>query len=296
MKTLTVFTPTYNRAHTLGRTYESLCRQTCDDFEWLIIDDGSTDNTRELVERWISDNKIPVRYIAKDNGGLHTGYNIAIANIHTELCVCIDADDYMPEDAVEIIIETWLSKKNTDIAGIIGLDYESGTDKPIGGEFTDISKPFHFIDVDQKLGHHGDTKMVLRTELLKPFVPMTSFRGEKNFNPIYLFFKIDPKLKYILINKNLCFVEYQVNGMSANILKQFRDSPRSFAEIRKAKLEHPRVRVARKYIDAAHLVSCAFIAKDWSIIVASPQKMLTFLAFPLGVVIYIYIILKTSNQ
>lgn len=60
---LTVFTPAYNRAHTIGRTYESLCRQTCQDFEWLVIDDGSSDHTKELVEGWIKENKIPIRYI-----------------------------------------------------------------------------------------------------------------------------------------------------------------------------------------------------------------------------------------
>ena len=71
MKTLTIFTPAYNRAHTIGRTYESLCRQTCKDFEWLIVDDGSTDNTRQLVEEWIAENKIPIRYIFQENQGMH---------------------------------------------------------------------------------------------------------------------------------------------------------------------------------------------------------------------------------
>lgn len=70
MKTLTVFTPTYNRAHTLVRTYESLCRQTSKDFEWLIIDDGSTDVTEEHVFSWIAENTIEIRYVKKPNGGL----------------------------------------------------------------------------------------------------------------------------------------------------------------------------------------------------------------------------------
>ena len=87
MKTLTVFTPTYNRAHLLRRLYESLVTQSCQDFEWLVIDDGSTDFTRQLVESFIAEGRIPVRYIYKENGGLYTGYNVAYANIATELCV-----------------------------------------------------------------------------------------------------------------------------------------------------------------------------------------------------------------
>ena len=87
MYTITVFTPTYNRANLLKRGYEALKRQSLKDFEWLIVDDGSTDNTREVVNSWIEANQIPIRYIYKENGGLHTGYNTAIQNINTELCV-----------------------------------------------------------------------------------------------------------------------------------------------------------------------------------------------------------------
>lgn len=103
-KTLTIFTPAYNRAHTIGRTYESLCRQTCKDFEWLIVDDGSSDNTRALVEGWIKENRIPIRYIYQQNQGMHGAHNTAYRNIETELNTCIDSDDYMPDDAVEKII------------------------------------------------------------------------------------------------------------------------------------------------------------------------------------------------
>lgn len=99
---LTVFTPTFNRAECLKKGYEALCRQTCKEFVWLVVDDGSTDQTRLLVEQWSRQEKgFEVRYIYKENGGLHTGYNVAIANIDTELSVCIDSDDYMPDDAVE---------------------------------------------------------------------------------------------------------------------------------------------------------------------------------------------------
>ena len=82
MVPITVFTPTYNRAYILGKCYESLNRQTCKSFEWLIIDDGSTDNTRELVESWqAQDHGYTIRYIYKENGGLHTGYNLSLIHI-----------------------------------------------------------------------------------------------------------------------------------------------------------------------------------------------------------------------
>ena len=134
MKTLTIFTPAYNRAHTIGRTYESLCRQTCKDFEWLVIDDGSSDNTRALVEGWIKEDKIPVRYIYQQNQGMHGAHNTAYRNIATELNTCIDSDDYMPDDAVEKIVTFWKQYGSDRYAGIIGLD-QTMDGKIIGTKF-----------------------------------------------------------------------------------------------------------------------------------------------------------------
>ena len=95
---LTIFTPAYNRAHTLLRTYESLCRQSCKAFIWLVVDDGSTDNTAALVQQWQSrDNGFEIQYIYKENGGMHTAHNVAYANIHTELNTCIDSDDMLAD-------------------------------------------------------------------------------------------------------------------------------------------------------------------------------------------------------
>lgn len=102
MPKLTIFTPAYNRVHTLPRTYKSLLRQSCKDFLWLIVDDGSTDGTTELVHQWqTQDNGFEIQYIHKDNGGLHTAYNTAIAELSTELATCIDSDDWLVDEAVE---------------------------------------------------------------------------------------------------------------------------------------------------------------------------------------------------
>lgn len=80
-KEITVFTPTYNRAHLLHKLYHSLLRQNNQSFKWLIIDDGSTDNTKDVVDAFLKDNQIEIKYIYKENGGLHTGYNAAIENL-----------------------------------------------------------------------------------------------------------------------------------------------------------------------------------------------------------------------
>ena len=123
MALLTVFTPAYNRASTLPRTYQSLCEQECKDFIWLIVDDGSSDNTRELVEGWKNqDNGFEIQYIYKKNGGMHTAHNVAYENIHTELNVCIDSDDRLSENAIEKIIDFWNENGSEKYAGIIGCE------------------------------------------------------------------------------------------------------------------------------------------------------------------------------
>ena len=119
---LTVFTPTYNRAYTLHLCYESLKRQTCKDFIWLIIDDGSTDDTKELVDSWILENKVEIRYYYQENQGMHGAHNTAYEKIDTELNVCIDSDDYMPDDAVEKIVSFWKLHGSHKVSGIVGLD------------------------------------------------------------------------------------------------------------------------------------------------------------------------------
>lgn len=293
--TLTVFTPAYNRAHTIGRTYKSLCRQTCKDFEWLVVDDGSTDNTEELVAKWRAEAIIPIRYIFKENGGLYTGYNVAYANIDTELSVCIDSDDYMPDNAVELIVNHWEKYGNEKYAGITGLDFLlDGT--PIGGYFPTNLKECHLIDLYLKKIHIGDTKQVMRTELMKKFIPMEGFNGEKNFNPIYLLLQADNELPSLILNENLCFVEYQQNdSMSAGIFNQYLNSPHSFAKMRRLEMSLKRNSFKNLLRVAIHYNSSTIIGKEQNWLQTSPKKSLTVLTRPVGWLLSKYIKAKAKR-
>ena len=115
MKKLTIFTPTYNRQHTLYKAYESLIKQTNKDFIWLIIDDGSKDNTEEIVNAWKNENKIEIEYYKKENGGKHSAYNYALKLIKTELTlIALDSDDYLTLNAVEDILKCWEENKKNN--------------------------------------------------------------------------------------------------------------------------------------------------------------------------------------
>lgn len=295
-KFLTIFTPTYNRAHTLTRLYESLCRQTCKDFEWLVIDDGSTDNTSELISYFISENKIPIRYIKKVNGGLHTAYNTAYANISTELNVCIDSDDYMPDDAVEIILKIWKERDSDKYSGITGLDFYAGTNKPIAGYFPENMKEAYLLDLYIKRIHRGDSKQVMRTDIMKALPPMVGFPGEKHFNPIYLLLQATDDLPMILTNKNLCFVDYQESdSMSKSIWHQYKDSPRSFAKQRVMEMQLKRSNLFNNLRLSVHYNASCLIAKDKNWFINSPKKAISFLTAPLGFLFFLFILYKSRK-
>lgn len=294
MVTLTVFTPTYNRAYCLHKGYEALCRQTCKDFQWIIIDDGSTDNTRELVADWQSkDNGFSIRYIYKKNGGMYTGYNTAIALADTELTVCIDSDDYMPDDAVEKVITYWAKHRSEGYAGIIGLDcFENG--EILGDPFPN-QKSINLIDlyVGRYKLNNRDRKIFVRTDLYQSVAPMKVFPGEKDFNPHIMHLQISENFDFLVMNEKLCVVEYQPDGMTNTVIKQYLRSPKSFRETRIYEMGIPNAPILFTLKKTIHYVSSCIISGE-PCFYASPRKLLTLLMYPFGILLTLYV--KYKNR
>ncbi|MDR4216139.1 glycosyltransferase family 2 protein [Priestia megaterium] len=291
MKKLTVFTPTYNRAYCIHQCYESLKRQTCKDFIWLIIDDGSTDNTKGIVNGWIDENIIQIKYHWQDNQGMHGAHNTAYELIDTELNVCIDSDDYMPDDAVEKIIDTWKKYGGNEVSGIIGLD-ANHKNEIIGTRLPQHIKRSTLFDLYNKYGVTGDKKLVYRTELTKQY-PYPLFENERYVGLAYKYHMIDKQYEMVLMNEIICCVEYLEDGSSRNMLHQYRKNPRGFAFYRKEMMKLPFGSSSFKFRQAIHYVSSSLISKNWRFLQDTPSKGLTLLAIPLGIALYFYITTKT---
>lgn len=290
---LTIFTPAYNRAHTLPRTLDSLKRQQNKNFKWLIIDDGSTDDTKELVDKWLkNDYGFEIKYIYKENGGMHTAHNVAYQNIDTELNVCIDSDDCLADNAVNKILNFWNKNKKNCYAGIIGLDADLNGNL-IGKNLGNVKETT--LSGYYNSGGAGDKKLVYRTDVIKKYPEYPVFEGEKYFGLNYKYILIDQDYKLLVLNEVLCNVEYQEDGSSNNMWKQYYNNPNGFAYLRKFYMKYNNS-LKRDIVDSVHYVSSSFFLKNLKFINDSPKKILTILAIPFGTFFYLLIKFKFRGE
>lgn len=271
--TLTVFTPAYNRAHTLSRTYESLQIQDCKDFIWLVVDDGSSDETADLVRKWQDEEDgFEIRYIYKENGGMHTAHNTAYEAIDTELNVCIDSDDKLAPGAVHCILDKWEQVKDWGYAGIIALDADFnnqviGKGFPKGLKETTVSGYY-------AAGGSGDKKLIYRTDIINAYPPYPVFQGEKYVALSYKYRLIDQTYKMAVLDQIVCNVEYQADGSSNTMWRQYLLNPKGWTFWRKVCLQYP-VSRKRLLIDCIHYCSISLLSHNRHFISESPKKLLT---------------------
>ncbi len=292
-KVLTIFTPAFNRAYTLNKCYESLKNQTVKDFKWLIVDDGSTDNTKDLVNEWICEGILDITYKYQENQGMHGAHNTAYELIDTELNVCIDSDDYMPNDAVEKIINFWENNEiDKDIAGFIGLD-SYGDGSIIGDSFPETLRKTTLFEINNKYKIQGDKKIVYRSEVSKKY-PYPLYKDEKYVGLAYKYYKIDEDYKLLTMNEVLCIVEYMEDGSSLNMFSQYLKNPKGFAFYRIENMKNSRATLSFKFKENIHYVSSSLISKNKRFIKESPCKGLTILSLPFGYLLYKLIIYKNA--
>lgn len=210
---LTILTPAYNRAYTLQRAYDSLCRQTSFDFEWVVVDDGSTDNTEELMLGWEAETTaFPITYVKQENGGKHRAVNRGVALAKGGYILILDSDDYLTDDAVETI-----SKWTQEIAELPGFAGVSGLkDGANNGNMT-----ADYVDAKNtermKYGLQGDKAEVYKTEIMRKY-PFPEFEGEKFLreNSVWDAIALDGyKLRWY--NRIIYKCEYLEDGLTKTI-------------------------------------------------------------------------------
>lgn len=218
---ITILTPTYNRASLLPRLFDSLLRQTNKDFEWIVVDDGSTDDTREVAANLKEKcgGAFPMGYVYKANGGKHMAINIGAERARGELLFIADSDDLLTDDALETVANSWHDiSDDKSFAGIAGLDIAMDTREVIGSGL-----PQEHIDcnaIDIRYRHHvtGDMKEVFRTEVLREF-PFPEFAGERFCPEQLVWFRMARRYRLRYINKPIYIADYQPDGITAGITR-----------------------------------------------------------------------------
>ncbi|BAN26932.1 glycosyltransferase family 2 protein [Caballeronia insecticola] len=174
---LTVVTPTFNRAHCLPRLFESLAKQTDRGFEWLIVDDGSSDATPEFCAAMMAQTDVKVRVIRKMNGGKHTALNAAMAHVETELVFIVDSDDCLTPNAVSRVRHVWTQHKAANLSGISFLRGTTEHDT-LGQRFPVDGEIASYIEMRFNRGVKGDKAEIYRSDLLRKH-PFPEFDGER---------------------------------------------------------------------------------------------------------------------
>lgn len=292
-KKITVFTPTYNRAYVLENCYNSLLRQTNKDFLWLIIDDGSTDNTKELVEKWKNDNKIEIKYIYQKNQGMLGAHNTAYEIIDTELNICIDSDDYLTDNAIDIILKKWEQCDKNNTAGIVALDiYKDG--KVVGTKLPENIKHAKLYDLYNRYKVKGDKKLIYRSDLTKKFKYKIT-KDERIFPPSYKYYQIDQLYELNILNEPVCVIEYLQDGLSHNVKRSYMNNPHCNMEYSKVILSLPNATKINKLKQAIHYVANANITGQKSKILDGKGKIYTIMCYPLGILYSIWIKSKKNK-
>lgn len=223
---LTIFTPTYNRLETLERLYESLLQQTNKEFEWVVVDDGSTDSTNQYLENIQKDALIVTRHYTQKNSGKMQAYNVGLSKAEGDYFICLDSDDYLTNDAVQKINESLSRIDKSRHIGIVGLKRHIngnnvGTGMPEGVTETTLQNLYNI--------HHfkGDTLIVYDTAVAKKYL-FPQIDGEKFIPESYIYDQLDNEGLLMIMNYAVYVCEYLDDGYSKNFNKNLHDNPQGF--------------------------------------------------------------------
>lgn len=221
---ISILTPTYNREKLLVKLYSSLLENSKYevDIEWLIMDDGSTDNTKTIVEQFIKENKIEVKYYYQKNQGKMIAINNLVQHVTGDLMIDCDSDDYFTKDAFKIIKEEYEKYKNEDcIYGLCFLKFDQNGNN-MGNMFK--NKKTTMFDLYFKEGETGEKALVFISDVRKNYKHELE-NNEKFVTEARMYHEMDEKYKMICINKPIMICEYQKDGYTKNINKQFLENP-----------------------------------------------------------------------
>lgn len=221
---ITIFTATYNRAYLISNLYESICQQTYKNFEWIVIDDGSTDETEKLFSQFINEKKIEIKYITQSNKGKHFAINKGVLNATGTLFFIVDSDDKLPKNSLEKVVSYYQMGKNLpNFGGLAGRN--SYFDGQLVGSQNNFDTIFsNALEIRYKHKVEGDLSEVFLTDVLREF-PFPEFENEKFCPEALVWNRIAQKYNLLYFSESIYFCEYNDDGLTAKIVKIRMNAP-----------------------------------------------------------------------
>ncbi|SOC44716.1 glycosyltransferase family 2 protein [Salinicoccus kekensis] len=290
---ISICTPTFNRGYTLNRVYCSLVRQEHEDFEWIIVDDGSTDNTKELVEEFKKENKFPIKYIYQENQGKHIALNKGQDIATKKLFMCLDSDDWLAPNALEQISAYYERVMNNQkLCGIIFTDQN---DK---GEILGTELPHqeikNWIDLIYRDKIKGDKCFIFKTDIIQEH-PFITFKNNKHMPPTYQHYILSQDYDFYCINEPIKIVEYLPDGISFNIRSKYFNAPENYTYYRKM-IHNMIPKLHLKLKNSIHYNITKIMSKNHPQLEADScsQRLQNILMFPIGYIAF-YLLKKKKN-
>lgn len=218
---ITIFTPTYNRAYILNNLYESLRRQSSKNFQWVVVDDGSTDDTEELIRGYMSESDFQIIYERKENGGKMRAIDRGLDLASGELFFIVDSDDYLTDDAVEQI-ERYGKELPKDFAGLVFRKHNLRGDS--FGEFPSEIIDSDPVEIFYRMGVGGDKAEVVKTEIMRKF-RFPEIEGEKFIPEGLIWNRIGREYKFRYVNRVIYNFEYIADGYTNNFKNLMKRNP-----------------------------------------------------------------------
>lgn len=275
---ISVFTPTFNRGYILGKLYESLCIQNNQDFKWIIVDDGSTDDTKNIVNQFINEGKLIIDYFYQPNMGKMQAHNTGVLKCDTDYFICVDSDDYLVYNAIETIYQQLPATSEPHLSGII-FYRGNKVHEIIGTEFPSVIHSIKLRDL-YYLGFKGDTSLVYKTNILKKYL-FPQIPGEKFMPEDYIYSKIDNEYDMVISRNILIITHYLEDGYTNNTVKLLLKNPKSMSLYYIEKLQ--RSRNLKEIIQNTRLyLTFALLGNTKKKIISTKHKLLTIILFPIA--------------
>lgn len=285
MKQITIITPSYNRAHTLPACYESLQAQSSTDFIWLIVDDGSTDKTKGLVSKWVSEcQKFEIKYHEKPNGGKASALNMAFDLLETEYAVVLDSDDTFFPTAIESAIkELKACSEDEKCCGL--MPFRHNPDGSVMGKRGELVSGSKVSMIDILNGeYHTELVCFYKSSLLKSH-KFPQFEGEKFVSPQWLDFELSRNYYYIASNSKICICEYIADGLTKNKRKVIKNNPKGYTAVKRQSFEFSKSTKLIVKHGLMYVCGCMISGDNW--VTNSPRKIWSVLLTPFAWLIYL---------